>query len=369
MKEDSLTEAREIINEADREMACLFEKRMEAVRRIASWKKEHGLPILDAKREQEVIERNLRCIQSDDLRGDYELFIRNVMACSRGYQRRLISGIRVAYSGVEGAFAHIAVRQIFPEGEAVSCPDFAGAYRAVEEGDCDVCVLPLENSYAGEVGQVTDLMFTGSLHVTGVYTLPVSQNLLGVPGAKASDVRRVVSHPQALSQCGGYIWRHGLEAVQASNTARAAQAVMEKGDPATAAIASMETARLYGLQVLEKNINESGQNATRFAVFSRAENRAPLSGGTCFLMLFTVNHVAGALANALTVIGKYGFNMKALRSRPMKELPWQYYFFAEMEGDDRSEDGQRMLRDLAEHCNMVKIAGRFPPEIMLQGET
>lgn len=368
MDMEVLTAEREIINETDREMARLFEQRMEAVRRIAMWKKEHGLPILDAGREQEVIARNMDYIRDNELQGDYDLFIRNVMSVSRGYQRRLMKGIRAAYSGVEGAFAYIAAKRIFPEGEAVSCRDFAEAYHAAEDGSCDVCVLPLENSYAGEVGQVTDLMFTGSLHVTGVYTLPVNHHLLGVPGAKAENIRRVVSHPQALSQCGGYIQRHGLEAVQASNTARAAQAVMEQGDPATAAIASMETARLYGLEVLEKNINESGLNATRFAVFSRAENRTPLSGGTSFLLLFTVNHVAGALANAITVIGKHGFNMKALRSRPMKELPWQYYFFAEMEGDDRSEEGQQMMRELAEHCNVVKVAGRFAPEISLQEE-
>lgn len=366
MSEDRLAKARAEINEADREMARLFEKRMAAAREIAAYKREKGLPILDAERERQVIRQNQAMIRDDSLRDFYVRFLQDVMDISKAYQHRLMQGIRAAYSGVEGAFAYIAARRIFPDGEAVACDDFQAAYRAVETGDCDVCVLPLENSYAGEVGQVTDLMFQGPLQVTGIFTLPVTHHLLGVPGAALSQVRRVVSHPQALSQCAGYIRRHQLESVQASNTARAAQQVLEAGDPATAAIASMETAQLYGLQVLEKSINESGLNTTRFAVFSQAENLAVPKGEGSFLLLFTVNHVAGALANAIQVIGRHGFNMRVLRSRPMKELPWHYYFFAEMEGDDRSQEGQSMMRELAEHCNFLKVAGRFAAEISLK---
>ena len=366
MNDNQLAELREIINGTDREMARLFEQRMQAVRGIAEWKRERGIPILDAGREAEVIERNRALIRDESLQGDYVGFMKSVMEGSRNYQRRLIQGVRAAYSGVEGAFAYIAARRIFPEGEAVSCRDFEAAYRAVERGECDVCVLPIENSYAGEVGQVTDLMFTGRLNVTGVYTLPVTHHLLGVPGAKLDGIRRVISHPQALSQCAGFIQRHGLEEVQASNTARAARSVMEAGDPATAAIASLETAELYGMQVLARGINESGLNATRFAVLSRAENRAPYTRGMSFLMMFTVNHVAGALANAISVIGRHGFNMRAIRSRPMKELQWQYYFIAEMEGDDRSAEGCAMMRELAEHCNLIRVIGRYGAETVLK---
>ena len=363
---DELNEARAIINETDREMARLFSRRMEAAKRIAAYKRARGIPILDAGREQEIIARNLSYVPQEELRSFYVRFMQDVMDVSKLYQRRLMNGIRAAYSGVEGAFAWIAARRIFPEGEAVACPDFAAAYRAVETGDCDVCVLPLENSYAGEVGQVTDLMFSGPLHVTGMYTLPVRHHLLGIPGATLSGIRRVMSHPQALAQCAGYLQRHGFETVQASNTARAAQTVLEQGDPSMAAVASLETAERYGLTVLEREINESGLNATRFGVFSRAENLQPAGRDERFLLLFTVNHVAGALAGAIQVIARYGFNMRILRSRPMKELPWQYYFFAEMEGDDRSEAGQEMIRELARHCNIVKVAGRFFGEISLK---
>ena len=366
MEENRLLEARAAIAAADREMARLFIQRMEATREIAAYKRERGLPILDAAQEARVIERNLAYIPMDDLREPYMQFLEGAMTASKSYQRRLLEGVRVAYSGVEGAFAHIAARRIFPEGTHVACADFQSAYEAVEKGACDLCVLPVENSYAGEVSQVTDLMFIGSLHVTGMYALPVTHHLLGLPGAELSGVRRVVSHPQALSQCAGYIRRQGLETVQASNTARAAQYVRQSGDASLAAIASRETASLYGLRVLAEGINDSGLNSTRFAVFSRAENREIPARAAGFLLLFTVNHVAGALAAALNVIGSHGFNMRALRSRPMKDLPWNYYFFAEIEGDDRSDEGRSMLAELAKHCNIFKIAGRFGAEVVLK---
>lgn len=366
MEDDRLTQCRSLIDDVDRDMARLFEKRMAAVRAIAEYKKERGLPILDSRREQAVIEGNLRFVEDAQVRQEYVRFMQGVLDVSRQYQRRLTQGVRAAYSGVEGAFASIAVRRIFPQADPVPCDDFQAAYHAVETGACDVCVLPVENSYAGEVGQVSDLMFTGGLRVTGMYTLPVTHHLLGVPGAQTADIRRVVSHPQALAQCAGFIRRNGLEPVAASNTARAAVQVMEAGDRATAAIASMETAERYGLTVLARGINDSGLNATRFAVFSRADNQPPDGRDLRFLLLFTVHHVPGALAGAVQVIGRHGFNMRALRSRPMKDLPWQYYFLAELEGDDRSAAGQSMMTELAEHCKTLKVAGRYAGDISLK---
>ncbi len=160
--------------------------------------------------------------------------------------------MKIAYSGIEGAFAHIAAKRIFPADELISYGDFRSAYEAVEKGECDYAVLPIENSYAGEVGQVTDLMFQGGLFVNGVYTLNVMQNLLGVKGASVESVRKVVSHPQALEQSADFIATHGLITEPAVNTARAAKMVSELRDIRVAAIASEETAALYGLEVLER---------------------------------------------------------------------------------------------------------------------
>ena len=143
---------------------------------------------------------------------------------------------------------------------------------------------------------------------------------------------------------------------------------MELNDPTIAAIASMETAELYGMKVLDRKINESGLNSTRFAVFSRTEQVESYGDDASFLMLFTVNNVAGALANAINVISKYGFNMRMLRSRSNKDIPWQYYFFAEMEGDDQSKLGKLMLEELKEHCAVIKVVGRYLKEVDLKEE-
>ena len=152
-----------------------------------------------------------------------------------------------------------------------------------------------------------------------------------------------------------------------SVTAAAARQVSEAGNPENAAIASEETAALYGLEILARGINESRQNATRFAVLTRTEGPAPAAKGA-FLLLFTVNHQPGALAEAIGVIAKYGFNMRALRSRPIREQPWQYYFYAEIEGNDLDEAGHKMMREMAAHCNILRVAGRFRPEVLRREE-
>ena len=356
-----LERARQEIDEADRGMAALFEKRMRASEVVARYKKERGLPIYVPEREQEVLEKNAALIGDPAIRAHYIQFLQHTMNASKRYQRELITGARIAYSGIVGAFANIAARRIFPEAELVSFPGFPEAYRAVETGDCEQAVLPIENSYVGEVGQVTDMMFQGTLYINAVHILRIRQNLLALPGAHMSDITRVVSHPQALSQCRDYIAAHGFTAVEASNTAVAAEQVSKGTDIHTAAIASIETAEQYGLSVLDHDIQTSIENATRFAVFSRVQNQAVRdSGDSRFMLMFTVRNEAGSLAKAIDIIGAYGFNMSALRSRPMGSLAWQYYFYLEAGGDIFSAQGQEMLEKLQDNCSMLKVVGSFP---------
>lgn len=355
-----IQEARDDIRRADRAIAELFVKRMEAVREVAAYKKARGLPVLDAAQEKRVLERNAAYIEDDVLRQYYLRFLQHTMDVSRQYQERLIEGARVAYCGVEGAFAHTASRKIFPQGRYVSFPTFDDAYLSVVEGECDYAVLPIENSYAGEVGQVVDLMFHGSLYVNGVYNLSVVHNLLALPGAQMKDIRTVISHPQALGQCRPYIRQHHFMEQTGENTAAAAKMVAELADPQFAAIASEETAKLYGLEILDHDINESRDNTTRFAVFARTENTGTSErDGNTFIMLFRVNNEAGALARALQVIGKYGFNMRVLRSRPIKTTSWKYYFYAEAEGSPETQKGRDMIRELNDHCDMLKVVGQY----------
>lgn len=354
---NSLEKARETISRVDSEMAALFTERMRAAELVAAYKKEHGLPITDAEREAAVIRNGAQQVDDPILREYYVRFIQETMALSRAYQSRLLEGMRVAYSGTEGAFAHIATGKLFPSAEKIGFPDFESAYRAAENGECDAAVLPVENSTNGEVGQVMDLMFSGGLFVNRMLDLPVTQDLLVKPGTAVEEIRTVISHPQALGQCAARIREMGWRTEEYPNTALAAKFVASTNDRTVAAIASAEAAEQFGLSVSERNLNASRSNTTRFAVFTRAENTQ--TPGTCSALMFTVRNEAGALARAIDVIGHYGFNMRTLRSRPMKELLWQYYFYVEAEGDLHSPDGQNMLRALAVFCDKLKPVGCY----------
>ncbi len=353
---EKLEQARKIINETDAQIAELFEKRMEAVRVVAEYKMERGLPIFDSSREQDVIRGNSQLIADETVREYYVPFIKSTMDISKRFQHRILKGANIAYSGVEGAFAYIAAGRIFPDGNRISYPDFKAAYEAVEKGECDSAVLPIENSRAGEVGQVIDLMFSGSLYVNGVYSLDIRHNLIGLHGAKEGDITEVISHQQALDQCASYIRNQGYKATSCENTARAAQFVAAKGNPNLAAIASRETAQLYGLSVIRENVNEASDNTTRFVVLSRVLCTEKRDHS---IIVFTVPDKAGSLAHAINVIGHHGYSMRSIKSRAMKDLAWTYYFYVEIEGDLQSKRGKYMLDELSECCDKLKMIGTF----------
>lgn len=357
---DELKKAREKINEIDEQMAKLFAERMQAVKEVAAYKKAHGLPVLDKAREEELLRKNTEKVENPELKEYYAQFLKNNTAVSRAYQERLLSGMKVAYCGEKGAFAYLSAARAYPTAEKLSFPDFLSAYKAVEKGEADACVLPVENSYNGEVGQVTDLAFTGSLSIVNMIELPITQDLLGVKGASVKEIKEVWSHPQAIGQCAEYIREKGMTAHEFSNTALAAKFVAEKGDKAHAAIGSAEAAGIFGLEVLERNINQSPVNTTRFAVFARAQaERDEKDKRVCSVFTFTVKNEAGALAKAVEIIGSNGFNMRTIRSRPMKELMWQYYFYVEAEGNIFSRKGEEMMKQLSEHCDRLKAIGSF----------
>ena len=356
----SLDQLRQEIQATDKQMAALFEQRMRLVEGVLAYKMEKGLPILDAEREKKLLEADLANIADPVLKEYYVLFQRHLMDLSKSYQSRLMKQMKVAYSGLPGAFAQIAVSRLFPDAQQVPCPDFESAYRACERGEADIVVLPMENSYSGEVGNVADLAFGGSLYINMMLDLGVTQNLLGVKGATLSDVKTVVSHPQALSQCAAYLQDRGYAQLEYENTALAARFVAEQGDKSIAAIGSLESAARFGLEVLETNINHAATNTTRFAVFSRVMNvPEKKSAGDFFILVFTVKNEAGALAKVLNIIGAHGFNMTNLRSRPLKQPLWGHYFFAELEGNAFSADGRDLVTQLNTVCDRLRLVGTY----------
>lgn len=283
-------------------------------------------------------------------------YLTHVTGLVQQYAMQMQNKNKVAYQGTEGAFSHIALCKLFPHAQAQKYPTWAAVFEAVQTGQAEYGVLPFENSHAGDVSAVLDLCFAHpELSVCQVYDLPVNQNLLALPGTKLSDVRRVLSHPQAIAQSEPFLRCLQLETSECLNTALAAQKVAEQGDKMLAAIASEETARLYGLEVLAKRINSDQDNTTRFIVIGKER---PAQGNR-FSLLFTVDHKAGQLARVIQEIGAAGFNMECIKSRPMPGARFEYYFYVELEGTVAEHSTQTLLANLADICNTLRVLGVY----------
>lgn len=352
---NELEAARQKIDAIDAEMAACFAQRMQAVEAVVAYKKARGLPILDSGREDAVLQKNLARIENEAYKPYFADFLRHNMALSRQYQAALIGQDRVAYQGVEGAYAHIALQHLFPHAEAVRFATWDEVFDAVAAGDAAFGVVPFENSHAGDVSAVLDLCYSHSLSITDMYDLPVSHCLLGLPGAQLSDIRTVYSHQQAIAQSEKFLRTLGLPACPMDNTAVAARYVAESGDCSKAALASAETAQLYGLSVLATDVNTDGDNTTRFIVIGR---QCPASGNR-FSILFTVDNKPGKLAQVIQKIGATGFNMESIKSRPMPHVPFEYYFYAELVGSPEDAGTKTLLAELGEICRTVRLLGVY----------
>lgn len=358
---NELEMARNVINAVDTEMAKLFSQRMDAVKTVAEYKKKNGLPIEDPAREADMIAHNSELIDNIQYRQYYVDFLKSTVEVSKQYQHRLLDGMRVAYSGVSGAFANIVAEKIFPDANCIGYSDFDTAYKAVSDGECDCVLLPIENSFNGDVSKVIDLAFFGDLYINGVYEAEIVQNLLAKKGTSIDDITEVISHPQALGQCAEYIKKHGFTPVEAVNTAVAVKIVAGYDRTDIAAIGSEEAAKKFGLVKLEAHINDNSSNTTRFVVFSRVQ-REITARDKHFIMLFTVKNEAGSLGRAVSVIGEHGFNLRALKSRPTKESSWEYYFYAEGDGNLGTFEGKAMLAELSACCSSVKVIASYEKE-------
>ena len=359
---DQLQQARARIDEIDAQMAALFEERMHAVGQVAQYKQRTGKAVFDPAREKQVLERGTARIEDEELRPYYHQFLEDTMSVSRAYQKALLGQDVAAYQGVEGAWSHIALRRLYPMARPKAYATWAEVCDAVESGDAQCGVLPIENSNAGDVSGVLDLLYAHpDLRVVKMFDLPIRQDLLGVPGATLAGVRTVVSHQQALAQSSPFIRMHSLSTKVWGNTADAARYVAEQHDPTLAAIASAETADLYGLEILAQGVNEDGDNTTRFLVAERSgPEKQPLhvDPGQRLALLFTVDHKPGKLAQVIQMIGERGFNMETIKSRPLPHVQFEYYFYVQLICTEGS-DPAGLVEDLGAVCRTVRILGVF----------
>jgi prephenate dehydratase len=274
----------------------------------------------------------------------------------------------VAFQGELGAFSEEAVRTWFgPSVEPVPCREFREVGDAVRDRKASAGLLPVENTLAGTVQPSYDVLAEPEFCVVGEVILPIRHFLLGLPGSLLAGVRRVISHPVALAQCGRFLSKHReLEAVAVYDTAGAAREVAERKDPALAAIASFRAAERYGLAVLESDLQDRSDNQTRFLVIRRADTDPlpeeavrPDAGWKTAVLVETENR-PGALVAVLLPLAREGVNLSKLESRP-GITPWSYRFFLELEGDPHGEAVGRAMAEVAKVARTVRVLGSFHP--------
>lgn len=270
--------------------------------------------------------------------------------------------MKIAYQGEPGAYSDEAVTALFPDAQATGFPTFRQTFDALEIGAVDAAVLPVENSSAGVVQEVSDLLWElPGLRIVRDHVQPVRHCLLGWPG----PVERALSHPQALAQCERYLHGRQIRAVAFNDTAGAARAVAEQRQPGTAAIASKAAATRYGLYVLAESIQDDSENRTRFVVVERGEPTRPRNASSHWKgsIAFVTAHRPGSLAHALDCFARRGVNLTRLDSRPMLGRPFEYRFYLDfaLNGEaSAAADAEAALSDLEEAAAQIKLFGTYP---------
>lgn len=268
---------------------------------------------------------------------------------------------KIAYQGEPGANSHIACSEAFPGHEPVACRTFEDCFIAVEKGEADLAMIPVENTIAGRVGDIHYLLQTTKLHITGEVYLPIRFQLMALPGASLDGIRKARSHIMGLGQCRNFLRQHGIEAVTAADTAGAAREVAELGDPAIAAIAPRLAAEVYGLDILAANIEDAAHNTTRFIIMAREPADIDAGDGpTKTAFLFDVRNIPAALYKGLGGFATNGVNMTKLESYLVGGSFEATQFYAEIEGHPDERPVQLALEELGFFSQSLKILGVFP---------
>ncbi len=373
-----LVQLRARLDEIDSSMVALFEKRMDICRQVAEDKIKTGKRILDKEREKQKIQ-TVSALANNEFNktGVSELF-EQIMAISRKLQYQIISEkggqgnlpffavdnlntdkIRVVFQGADGAYSQAAMHTYFGEDiDSFHVETFRDAMGAIEEGRADFAVLPIENSTAGIVSEIYDLLVEYENYIVGEQVIPIQHCLLGVPGAKIEDIEVVYSHPQSLMQSSRFLAEHSSwKQISMQNNAFATAKVAEDKDTRQAAIASEFAGKLYGLNVLEKAIQNDKNNSTRFIIVTNQKifKRDAKKVSICF----EVAHESGSLYHALSHFIYNHLNVNKIESRPIENRNWEYRFFLDFDGNLSDSAVKNALRGLREETFNLKILGNY----------
>ena len=266
--------------------------------------------------------------------------------------------MKVAFQGEPGAYSEQAVFNYFGDAETQSCESFDAVFEAVVSNQCEAALIPIENSLAGSIHQNYDLLLRHNLHIVGEHFLRVQHCLIAMPGVKKEDIKKAISHPQALGQCAGYLRTHGIKAEQAYDTAGSVKMLKESGARDTAAIASRRAAELYGMQILEEGIEDNAENFTRFLAIQH-EAVIPTEEAKTSIV-FTLKNQPGALFKAMSVFALRDIDLTKIESRPLQGKPWEYLFYIDFIGSTSEETIKRALDHLGEYAVMLRVLGSYP---------
>lgn len=379
---EELKQYRDQIDTIDRQLAELFQRRMEVVDGIGRYKLERGMPVLDAAREREVLAAKAALARDEGMATDLAALFENVMAISRRRQRKLVQETgqeqgyisckqamaaartpidrpKVVYQGVAGAYSEMACIDFFGnDSENVGLEQFEDVFQALKKGEADYAVLPIENSTSGAIRQVYDLMSQYECYIVGETTVQVEHCLMAPKGASLDTITHVYSHEQGLFQSDRFlnVHPHWVQ-VPCADTAGAGQYVAQTGDTTKAAICSARAAELYGLEILVRGTNHNANNTTRFVVVSPVmELRA---GADKVSTVFSMPHEAGSLHRIMSIFAVNGLNMTKLESRPMPGQRWEYMFFLEFHGSLTAPEMDGILRELAQTAADFRVLGNF----------
>jgi chorismate mutase/prephenate dehydratase len=350
----ALDEWRTRIDEIDRRLLELLNRRAELAVRIGQAKRESGAPTWVPEREQGLVDELLR-INPGPLP---EVALRAIWTEILSASRRLQRPFRVAYLGPPGTNTHVAgLRHFGASADYVPTRGIREVFEEVERGRADVGVVPIENSTEGVVNHTLDGLIESDLLISGEVSLEIHHHLLGRAAALA-DVKRVVSHPQALAQCRSWLDRHLPQADVGEVASTAAAAEHALADPTVAAIASELAARTYGVPVLRERIEDHAQNVTRFVVVGG--RLAGRTGRDKTSILFSIRDDVGALYRILEPFAAARLNMTKIESRPTRRRPWEYVFFVDFEGHREDPVTQGVLAAVRERCMFLKVLGSYP---------
>lgn len=374
-----ITELRGEIDKIDKELLRLFCARMEVSAQVADYKRERNLPIYVPAREREILQ-NVAEKAGPEFASDARILYATILELSRGYQakrngketalfREITAAIEqtprlfprapmVACQGVEGAYSQLACEKIFQSPMILYFKSFEGVFNAIEKGMCQYGVLPIENSTAGSVNQVYDLMIQHHFSIVRTFRLKVDHNLLVNPGTKLEDVREIYSHQQAISQCAGFLSKlPNVNVVAVENTAVAAQMVASSGRKDVAALSSRSCAQLYGLGNIAPSIQDKGNNRTRFICISKNLEIYPGADRTSIMMILP--HKPGALYKVLARFYTLGINMTKLESRPLPDREFEFMFYFDLETSIYSQEFVQLMCELDDFCEEFKYLGSY----------